>query len=316
MSIFQLVRLRFVPGALLAALLSVLCILAGPVALAAPAKDAKAAPDCNRRCLLETLTTYTEAVVDNEISHLHASKDVRVTSNGTVVPLGKGEVWGKVKRMPYRQAFVDPASGSAMLFGTVTNTPTRGGEQWWFYEVRLLVVHHELTEVEEIAYDGTLGGQPASQMRLADRIFDTELPEDERISRAELIATANKYFDVVSGTVNYRNVPWHPECHRVELGVFTVLSLSNPGSCGGEFQNPRVKWIVKNRRFYVVDPLRGVVVAAANFTSPPEYPDNNASVVFEVFKIQDGLIRHIEAMFRGDSSQKTSGWPDITPPAL
>jgi len=290
--------------ACLAALVS--CLWFSPPA---PAKDSGA--QCSRRCLLETLTTYTEAVIDNETSHIHASKDVRVTSNGVPVPLGKGEVWGQVKRMPYRQAFVDPVTGAAMLFGTVTNTPTREGERWWFYVVRLKVARSEVTEVEEIAYEGTLGGEPASSMRLADRIFDTVLPEDERVSRAELIATANKYFDVVSGVIQYRDVPWHPECHRIELGVFTVHSLSNPGSCGGEFQNPRVKWIVKNRRIYIADVQRGVVAAVASFTSPPEYPQNNASVVFEVFKVQDGLIRHIEAMFRGNSSQHTSGWPDL-----
>ncbi len=281
-----------------------------PAAVAAGKSSAKA-PDCNRRCLLETLTTYTDAVFDNDISHIHAASDVRVTSNGEVAQLGKGEVWGHVKRMPYRQAFVDPVTGSAMFFATVTNSPTRDGERWWFYLVRLKVVHNEVTEVEEIAYDGTIRGEPASKLMLADRIFDTLLPEDERISREQLIATANKYFDVVSGVLNWRDAPWHPECHRVELGVFTVNSLMNTGGCGGEFQNPRIKWIVKNRRMYVVDVERGVVAAVANFTSPPEYPDNNASVAFEVFKVQDGLIRHIEAMFRGNSSQAHSGWPDL-----
>jgi hypothetical protein len=281
---------------------------AAPAALG---KSSSKAPDCNRRCLLENLTTYTEAVVDNDTSHIHAAPDVRVTSNGEVVPLGKGEVWGHVKRMPFRHAFVDPVTGSAMFLATVTNTPTREGERWWFYLVRLKVVRNEVAEVEEIAYDGTLRGEPASKLTLADRIFDTLLPEDERVSREQLIATANQYFDVVSGTLNYRNAPWHPECQRVELGVFTVNSVMNPGSCGGEFQNPRVKWIVKNRRVYVVDVERGVVAAVANFTSPPEYPDNNASVVFEVFKVQDGLIRQVEAMFRGNSSQSHSGWPDL-----
>ena len=288
-----------------AAFLGLMCN--APAALAKGAKP----PDCNRRCLLESLTTYTEAVTDNDISHIPAAKNIRVTSNGEVASLGKGEVWGHVKRMPYRQAFVDPSTGSAMLFATVTNTPTREGERWWFYLVRLKVASHEVTEVEEIAYEGTLRGFSASNLKLADRIFDTVLPEDERLSRQELIATANKYFDVVSGAINYHDVPWHPECHRVELGVFTVSSEVNSGSCGGEFQNPKVKWIVKNRRMYVVDVERGVVAAVANFTSPPEYPDNNASVAFEVFKVQDGLIRHIEAMFRGNSSQSHSGWPDL-----
>jgi hypothetical protein len=179
--------------------------------------------------------------------------------------------------------------------------------------LRLKVVAKQITEVEEISYDGMLRRTPASKLTQADRIYDAVLPPDEQVSRSELIATANKYFDVVSGTLNYRDAPWHPECSRLEDAVLTVNQPESAGSCAGEFENPRIKWIVKNRRVYVVDVARGVVVAVANFTSPPEYPNNNASVVFEVFKIQDGLIRHIEAMFRGDSSMKTSTWPDLPP---
>jgi hypothetical protein len=236
-----------------------------------------------------------------------------VTSNGADVPLGKGEVWGLAKRMPYRQAFVDPVTGAVMFMGTVTNAPTNQGERWWFYMVRLKVVARQVTEVEEIAYDGMIRGNHPSKLTQADRIYDAVLPPSEQVSRAELIATANKYFDVVSGTLSYHDAPWHPECSRLEDAVLTVNQPESGGSCAGEFKNPRVKWIVKNRRIYIADVERGIVMAVSNFTSPPEYPNNNASVAFEVFKIQDGLIRHIEAMFRADSSMKTSTWPDLPP---
>ncbi len=277
------------------------------------AKDKLQEPDCNRRCLLEFLQTYTEGLLDNDISRIKVASNLRVTSNGGDVALGKGEVWGLAKRMPYRQAFVDPATGAAMFMGTVTNAPTNQGERWWFYMLRLKVVAKQITEVEEISYDGMLRGNPPSKLNQADRIYDAVLPESEQIPRAELIATANKYFDVVSGSLNYHDVPWHPECSRLEDAVLTVNQPESSGSCAGEFEIPRMKWIVKNRRIYIADVQRGVVMAVANFTSPPEYPNNNASVVFEVFKIQDGLIRHIEAMFRGDSSMKASTWPDIPP---
>jgi hypothetical protein len=269
--------------------------------------------DCNRRCLLELLQTYTEGLLDNDISRIKVASGLRVTSNGVDVQLGHGEVWGLAKRMPYRQAFVDPVTGAAMFMGTVTNAPTNQGERWWFYMVRLKVVARRVAEVEEISYDGMLRGTPASKLTQADRIYDAVLPQGEQVSRAELIAAANKYFDVVSGTLDYHDVPWHPECSRLEDAVLTVNQPESPGSCAGEFENPRIKWIVKNRRIYIADVERGIVMAVANFTSPPEYPNNNASVVFEVFKIQDGLIRHIEAMFRGDSSMKTSTWPDLPP---
>jgi len=278
---------------------------------AAGAAQKPAASDCNRRCLLEFLQTYTEGLLDNDTSRIKAAADLRVTSNGADVRLGKAEVWGLAKRMPYRQAFVDPVTGAAILMGTVTNAPTSQGERWWFYMVRLKIVARRVTEVEEISYDGMLRRTPASKLTQADRIYDAVLPPDEQVSRAELLAIADKYFDVVSGTLDYHDAPWHPECSRLEDAILTVNQPESAGSCAGEFENPRMKWIVKNRRFYVVDVRRGIVVAVANFTSPPEYPNNNASVVFEAFKIQDGLIRHIEAMFRGDSSMKTSTWPDL-----
>ena len=68
-----------------------------------------------------------------------------------------------------------------------------------------------------------------------------------------------------------------------------------------------MKWDVTGRRFYIADEARGVVLAVGAFTTPPEYPHNNGSVVMEVFKVQDGLIRHISAFFRGNG-QARSGW--------
>jgi len=265
------------------------------------------ATSCSRRCLMEMLTTYTEALTDNNTSRLAVSPNVRVTGNGVVTQLGKGEVWGSVKRIPFRQALVDPVTGAAVFYGVLTNTPTRDQEKWWFYIVRLKIDKRQITEVEEISYDGMLGGTAASSLHLPERVFDTVLPADERTSREDLFAIANKYFDVVSRVIDYHEVPWHPECERIELGTFTVNSALGTGSCGGEFKNSRVKWIVKDRRFYIADVERGLVFAVGNFTTPPEYPDNNGSVVFELFKVQDGLIRQIWAFFRGNG-QLHSGW--------
>src|SRR5215471_12848963 len=106
--------------------------------------------DCDRRCLLSFLTEYTEAVTDNNVARLAVGTPVRVTSNGQLVELGKGQVWGPARRLPYRQAFVDPLSGAAVFYGVVTTAAraARGGarppgdtapEHWWFYVVRLKI---------------------------------------------------------------------------------------------------------------------------------------------------------------------------------
>src|SRR6185437_8306131 len=62
------------------------------VLLASPAAGAHAqaqAHACDRRCLLHTLTEYTEAIGDNSIARLKLSPKVRTTFNGVETPLGK-----------------------------------------------------------------------------------------------------------------------------------------------------------------------------------------------------------------------------------
>ena len=297
-----------------------LCVLAALVAASSHAFAQSGAITCDRRCLLGFLTEYTEALTDNNVARLAAASTLRITSNGEPADLGKGQVWGPGRRLSYRQTFVDPVTGAAVFYGVVTNVTrsARGGaqadaatapEHWWYYVVRLKIERQRITEIEEMSYErppNGFGADPAT-LTLPDRIFDAWLPPSERVSRDQLFDIANKYFDAVSHRIDYRDVPWHPECQRVELGVFTVNSERSPGSCGGEFQIPSVKWNVENRRFYVADVERGVVLAIGNFMTPPEYPTNNGSVVFEVFKVQDGMIRHIHAFFRGNGQAK-SGW--------
>ncbi len=300
-----------------------LALAACRVTLAQP--ESRPADRCDRHCLLQILWDYTEALTDDKPTEVPAAGNIRVTSNGRVVKLGHGAVWGTPRRIPYRQALVDPTTGAAIFYGVVTNDirPRRSGAlispdtlsssdgrapiTWWFYVVRLKVENRRVSEAEEVAYAGSSMGADAKALSLPDRLFDTLLPEDERSSREQLMHIANEYFDAVSGTLSYRKVPWHPDCQRVELGVFTVNAATSPGSCGGEFQNPSVRWNVVNRRFYIVDVERGLVLAIANFTTPPNLPHNNGSVVFELFKIQDGLIRQIQAFFRGNG-QLHSGW--------
>jgi hypothetical protein len=299
-----------------ARLLACLTALAALIALPAAAKTAPAA--CDRRCLLRAMTEYTEALTDNSTARLPLAAKVRVTSNGAEGALGKGEAWGPARRLPYRQVFIDPQTGSAVFYGIVTTAAPRPGAattgakpRWWFYVARLKLAAGKITEVEEIAYEKPEGGfgADASTLTLPDRIFDTVLPVEERSTRQQLFHIADQYFDAVSQKVDYHTVPWHPECQRIELGTFTVNAPTTSGSCGGEFQNPAVKWTVINRRFYIADVQRGVVLAVGNFTTPPEYPKNNGSVVMEVFKVQDGMIRHIGAFFRGNG-QLHSGWGD------
>jgi hypothetical protein len=276
----------------------------------APQPVSQPSQQCDRHCLLSLATAYTEAVTDDKPSEVPVAADVRVTDNGELSTLGRGQVWGQPRRFQFRHTLVDPDTGQIVFYGTVTDSPQVDPATWWFYAVRLRVEHRVITEVEEIATDSKFV-TPASDLRLPDRTFDTVLPTGERQSRQQLIALANRYFDVVTGgegsdaREGLAGV-FHPDCQRMELGTFTTNSDTAAGSCVGEFADPGFRWPVSNRRFPVVDTERGVVVGMALFGDAPGIP-NSGSVVVEAFKVEDGLIRHIFAFFRG--GQTESGWP-------
>ncbi|MEI9892193.1 MAG: hypothetical protein WDN45_18595 [Caulobacteraceae bacterium] len=149
-------------------------------------------------------------------------------------------MWGPGRRLPYRQAFVDPATGSAVFYGAVTTATRADKGRWWFYVLRLKVKSARIAEVEEIAYEkpeGGFGADPSS-LTLADRIFDTVLPTAERSTRQQLFHIADQYFSAVSHQVDYHDVPWHPNASGWSLGPSPSTPPGTPGSCGGEFQTP------------------------------------------------------------------------------
>jgi hypothetical protein len=271
---------------------------------------------CDRACLLRILTIYTDAISLKNTSSIAVSSSVRITSNGNLTTLGDGLVWHTpgALRIPYRHALVDEVTGAATLRATISNEtvpvtstadeilhPPPG--QWWWYVLRLQVVDGLITEIEEIATAIGIPSGEASSLTMPDRTWDT--PVSDSLSRSSLFSIANDYFSTVGGTLPWQEAPFHPECNRVELGTQTTNAVFGPGSCGTEFLAPELQGgIVSNRRFYVAEEELGVVAALGWFGNQN---GTQGTVVFEVFKIQDGLIRHIEAFF-ALGGQLYSGW--------
>lgn len=75
-------------------LVTLALLAVGALGLTLAEAAAKREPDCNRRCLLEVLQTYTEGLLDNGTSCIRVGSGLRVTSNGVDVQLGKGELRG------------------------------------------------------------------------------------------------------------------------------------------------------------------------------------------------------------------------------
>jgi hypothetical protein len=307
------------------------CVALAAVTLCMPAMAAKsdyklenvANPTCNKRCLMEHLDLILSAIGNNTPTGLPIAPQAKITSDGVEGKLESSPVWGPARRIPYRLVFTDPVTESAVFYGVVTNSyerpagattgrpvPAGAGNDWWYYVLRIKVVNKMITEVEQLDLvpRADFGADAIRALHQPDRTWDEVLPESERSSREELFNVADKYWDSVSKRIDTKQVPWGPACQRLESGVVTSDSATFPWSCGNGMLQPSVFWNVQNRRYYIADVDRGVVLGFAVFMTPAEYPKNSFGLAIEFFKVQNGLIRQIDAFSRTASHAQHSGW--------
>ena len=286
-------------------------------------REVVANPGCDKHCLMLKLNTVLEAIGENSPAGLPIAPNARITSDGTPGKIESSPVWGPARRIPYRLVFTDPKTESAVFYGVVTNSyqrpagaagqqpvPAGAGDSWWYYVLRIKVANGLITELEQLDLEpkAGFGSDSIRNLHQADRIWDSVLPESERSTREELFAVADKYWDSVSKKIDTRQVPWGPACQRLESGTVTSDSASFPWSCGNGMKQPSVYWIVENRRYYIADVDRGVVLGFAVFRTPKEYPQNPFGLAIEFFKVQNGLIQAIDAFSRTALHEQHSGW--------
>ena len=178
-------------------------------------------------------------------------------------------------------------------------------------------------------------------------IFTEVLPEDQRPSREEMIKTANYYFSGmqkndgkgVDGTGKY---PFTDDCDRYENGGRSTNVPLAPGqempdplketvysshwSCNQQFESGLIHFVsrIRDRRFVAVDREHGIVFAfcffdhaagnSRHFTTPDgrEVVSGPAEPwtwqVAELFKVENGKIRRIEAILQRCPYGMNSGW--------
>jgi hypothetical protein len=173
-------------------------------------------------------------------------------------------------------------------------------------------------------------------------IYREEIPPAERPSREELITVANKYFTGIQKNDGKGDYPFTDDCERLENGMQatnvpvppgqkrpdpkTSLSYSSAWSCKEQFESGLIHFVslVRDRRFVAVDRERGIVFAFGFFdhgagkTRYFKAPDGRDVVsgpvapwtwqIAELFKIEKGKIRRIEAVLQRCPYGMNSGW--------
>ena len=293
--------------------------------LAQPAQ----APACDRSCLQGYVDRYIDAMLTHKVSDELFARDARFTENGVRLPLGNEGLWFRISaRGTYKFYVPDVETQQIAYFGTV-HEKERDQTLIDGLVLRLKIVAGHITEVEQLVIrpeggltsNGTQAPRPSStgerveKMGAPNPIFTEVIPEARRPSREELIKTANYYFSGLQRNDGKGYYPFTDDCDRYENGNHsTNVPMRNPVTgttevmgCKKQFEVALKNVVsrVRDRRFVAVDREHGIVFAFAFF----DHENINWTwQLGELFKIQDGKIRRIEAIFHRAPYGINSGW--------
>ncbi|HEU4617977.1 MAG TPA: hypothetical protein VFV10_08040 [Gammaproteobacteria bacterium] len=315
--------------------------------LGAFAPAAKAQTSCDRGCLEGFVDRYFKAVMDDDPSEVPLSINVRFTENGQQLPIGEG-LWKSMKAAgKYRLFVTDVPAGQVALITTVVEDgrdPSMGIAA--AMALRLKIVNGEIAEIEQMVERNEMTAQRIEAMGQPRAAFTTAIPDSARMSRHDIITTANKYFSGMQQNDGKGDYPFAEDCDRYENGGHTTNAAPRPGetrpdpatannysatwTCLEQFKSGLLHFVtrIRDRRYVAVDQERGVVMAIAFFDhmagSTRTFKKPNGETVTagptqpwtwyiaEVFKIHDHKIGPIEAFLIHSPYGMNSGWSSYT----
>jgi hypothetical protein len=174
---------------------------------ATTASHAKAASGCDRACLYGFVDRYLAALEKHDPGLLPAAKGLRYTENGADVTLGQG-LWQTVTGYTsYQARAADLKTGEVAVLGQL-----KDGEQPVSFATRLKIENGKIVEAETVIGRTFLPKNPSMPAEIRPGLR-TIVPKDQRISRAEMIATANRNFD---NLLHNDGSHFAPDCQRIE----------------------------------------------------------------------------------------------------
>jgi hypothetical protein len=209
-------------------------------------------------------------------------------------------------------------------------------------EAEQLVIRPESNLFNPNARRAPSAGENIEKMGAPHAVFTEAIPEAERPSRDELIKTANYYFSGLQRNDGKGYYPFTDDCDRYENGGRATNVPLRPGQkmpdplketvysgawgCKKQFQSGLAHFVsrIRDRRFVAADRERGIVFSFCFFdhgagkTRYFKTPDGRDVVagptepwtwqIAELFKIEKGNIRRIEAVLHRCPYGMNSGW--------
>jgi hypothetical protein len=306
------------------------------------------AQKCDRACLDGFVDKYLDAMMAHDTKFVPTSKNIRFTENGQKLDFGDG-LWNTFAgKGTYRLFVTDADAGQVAFIGTFKEDdrdpakPAPG-----VLAIRLKVVNRQVTEAETLVVRGASGTSAANKleaMGTPHQLFLTDIPPAERMSRAELVKTANMYFSGMEKNDGRGDYPFTDDCDRIEMGSHTTnvpvaegkqrpdpataTGYSANWSCMEQFKSGLIHFVyrIRDRRYVAVDRERGLVFSFAFFDHPGgktrtfETPTGRKVTagpttpwtweLAELFKVEKGKLHQIEAIMDRSPYGMNSGWSD------
>jgi hypothetical protein len=289
---------------------------------------------CDRACLEGLVDRYLDAVIAHDPSKAPIVKDAKFTENGQKLELGDG-LWNTMSgKGTYRLFVTDPEAGEVAFLGSIRedNTPA-------MIALRLKVRNRQIAEIETFIQRSD---RSAVGFEKTGYQWTETIPPAERMTREELIKTANMYFSGMQKNDGKGDYPFADDCNRIENGGMstntptpagqtrpdpkTANNYSSQWSCMEQFKSGLLHFVtrIRDRRYVAVDPERGLVFSFIFFdhsggdTRTFQTPDGRTVTagpaqlwtwqLGELFKIEKGKIHQIEAIMERAPYGMNSGW--------
>ncbi len=250
---------------------------------------------CNRACLEGFVDQYLDALVAHDASRLPLAMLAKFTENGQQLEAGDGFWRTATARGAYKFYIDDPDAGQVGFLGTMQEAG-----QPVIIALRLKIENRKISESEIIVARGQMasgGAANLEKMGTPRKAFLEEIPPAERVSRLDLIKTANKYFSGMQQNDGKGDYSFFADdCNRLENGTQSTNNLTpQPGlspsgaprpapsakydpaakptmysagwSCKDQFRSGLLHFVtrIRDRRYPIVDQERGIVFALGFF---------------------------------------------------
>lgn len=310
---------------------AIMVLIGSTVVWPAGGADATGAVNCDRACLDGFVDRYLAALLAHDPARAPLAKGAKFTENGQILKLGDA-LWGTISGLgKYKFYFEDPQDGQVGFFGTIRENDVPA-----ILAARLKVVNRQITEIETVVprFDNTddkNGPEELDALGKPNAVYFEAVPVAERVSRQNMIAIVNSYFDGLEKATG-KDVPFDPKCDRLNNGELTTNNHSANSAilamgCAEQFNSGFSKFMtrIRDRRFMLIDQERGLVfgvvffdhagrlktVTLTNgtiFQVPPVYQKPTTLMVAELFKIKNGKILRIDAIEGWVTYGERSGW--------